>query len=614
MSMNERKLPFLERVRQGVLVVDGSVRAELERRGLNAHLPEVYTIKNPVIIEEIQRHFLDAGAELLQTNTLKANRFALAAENLADKVYEINRKAVWITRTIALHKAYVAGVVGPTNRHMAPIGTITHDEVHQSFVEQIVALVDGGADVLMLKSFVDLEELEIAIRAAKYVRSDLPLIAMKTFPEDGSVLATSYPQRVAERLLSHNVDCIGSNGTVGPQRMVSIIQSLGDPGVPLCALPDIGIPTMTRGRTVYHADPAYVSSVARRLVEQGVRIIGADGGATSDIVKAIADATREVAVGSKFVSARIHEADSSAEDVDGTSSRFAGKIASDYVSTVELDVPRGSDMSALIESAEYLKGKGVDAVNISDGARARLRINPIALSYAIQSQTGMECITHIACRDRNMVALQSDLLAAHALGLRNILAVTGDPTHIGDFPLATSVYDIDSVGLIRAVARMNAGRDLSGNVLGTRTRFSISCAVNPLADDIGYEISRLEQKVSEGCTIAFSQPLFELEVLERFRRRIEHLPVKFMLGVIPLRTIRHAEFLHYEVPGMTVPEVIRERMRKHAASTEAASREGIEIAVEFLQRAKSMSDGVYLMPPFKKYDMALEILERVTSM
>lgn len=216
MSMNERKLPFLERVRQGVLVVDGSVRAELERRGLNAHLPEVYTIKNPVIIEEIQRHFLDAGAELLQTNTLKANRFALAAENLADKVYEINRKAVWITRTIALHKAYVAGVVGPTNRHMAPIGTITHDEVHQSFVEQIVALVDGGADVLMLKSFVDLEELEIAIRAAKYVRSDLPLIAMKTFPEDGSVLATSYPQRVAERLLSHNVDCIGSNGTVGP--------------------------------------------------------------------------------------------------------------------------------------------------------------------------------------------------------------------------------------------------------------------------------------------------------------------------------------------------------------------------------------------------------------
>jgi homocysteine S-methyltransferase len=331
-------------------------------------------------------------------------------------------------------------------------------------------------------------------------------------------------------------------------------------------------------------------------------------------VKAIADATREVAVGSKFVSARIHEADSSAADVDGTSSRFAGKIASDYVSTVELDVPRGSDMSALIESAEYLKGKGVDAVNISDGARARLRINPIALSYAIQSQTGMECITHIACRDRNMVALQSDLLAAHALGLRNILAVTGDPTHIGDFPLATSVYDIDSVGLIRAVARMNAGRDLSGNVLGTRTRFSIFCAVNPLADDIGYEISRLEQKVSEGCTIAFSQPLFELEVLERFRKRIEHLPVKFMLGVIPLRTIRHAEFLHYEVPGMTVPEVIRERMRKHAASTEAASREGIEIAVEFLQRAKSMSDGVYLMPPFKKYDMALEILERVTSM
>ena len=611
MTIHDKKPTFAERLQHGVLVADGSIRAELELRGLNAILPEAYNIKNPVVVEEIQRHFLEAGAELLQTNTLRANRFALEAENLADKVYEINRKAVWITRTIALNRAYVAGVVGPTNRYLTPVGTLTRDDVHQAFVEQIVALVDGGADVLMLKSFIDLEELEIAIQAAKYVRSDIPLIALKTFPEDGSVLATSYPQIIAERLMSLNVDSLGSNGTVGPQRMVTIIQSLGNPLVPLCALPDIGIPTITKGRTVYHADPAYVSSVAQRLVEQGVTIIGADGGATSAIVKAIADATRDVRIGSKRVSAK-ERAISAESDTDNTTgSVIAENIGSKFVATVELDVPRGSDMTALVESAAYLKEKGIDAVNISDGARARLRINPIALSYAIQSQTGMECITHIACRDRNMVALQSDMLAAHALGLRNILAVTGDPTHIGDFPLATSVYDIDSVGLIRTLRRMNSGRDLSGNVLGSTTRFSISCAVNPLADDLEFEIGRLEQKVAEGCTIAFSQPLFEVEALERFRAKIDHIPVRFMLGVIPLRTIRHAEFLHYEVPGMTVPETIRRRMQNCSTSTEAASREGIEIAVEFLEHAKTMCDGVYLMPPFKKYDMALEILQRI---
>ncbi|MFM7774140.1 MAG: methylenetetrahydrofolate reductase, partial [Candidatus Kapaibacterium sp.] len=351
--------------------------------------------------------------------------------------------------------------------------------------------------------------------------------------------------------MSQDVDCVGSNGTVGPQRMVSIIQALGNPAVPMCALPDIGIPTVSGGRTMYHADPAYVSSVARRLVEQGVCIIGADGGATTEIVKAVADATRHVVVGSNVVALRVQETRPAPDVPEEPASRIATDIMTRYVSTVELDVPRGSDMSALIESASYLKANGVDAVNISDGARARLRINPIALSSAIQSQTGMECITHMACRDRNMVALQSDLLAAHALGLRNVLAVTGDPTHIGDFPLATSVYDIDSIGLIRAVSRMNEGRDLSGNLLGTTTRFSISCAVNPLADDLDLEIARLERKVEEGCTIAFSQPLFELDVLERFRTRISHLPVRFMLGVIPLRTIRHAEFLHYEVPGMT---------------------------------------------------------------
>ncbi len=610
MSMN-KPLSFKERLQQGVVVADGSVQAELVRRGLNEFPPDVYNLKNPVVVEEIHRLFVDAGAELVQTNTRFANRFALASASLSDKVYEINRKGVWIARTIALHRAYVAGVIGPTGKILAPVGTLSREMAHQAFVEQIVALIDGGADVLMFKSFIDIDELEIALAAARFVKAEIPVIALKTFPEDGSVLATHYPREVAERLAKHDVIALGSNGTVGPQRMVSIMQAIGDCGTPLCALPDIGIPTMVKGRPVYHADPAYVSEVAVRLVEQGVSIIGADGGATYEHIKAISEATRNVVVGSKHVAHKLVEEHEKSGDTADTRSAFGKNISKKFLWTVELDIPRGTDIEGLVEAAKYLQQHNFDAVNISDGARARLRMNPVAISHAIQQQSGMECITHIACRDRNMVALQSDMLAAHSLGIRNILAVTGDPAHIGDFPLATSVYDIDSIGLIRTLSRMNGGRDLSGNSLRTRTQFSICCAVNPVAEDLDHEIARLAQKAAEGCEVAFSQPMFELDLVERFRERSAHIPIRFMVGVIPLRTVRHAEFLHYEVPGMTVPAAIRERMRAAGPATEAASKEGVAIAVEFLQAASKLADGAYLMPPFKKYEMAVEIMQRV---
>ncbi len=608
---SEQPKSFEERLAQGVVVADGSIHSELIRRGFEEFPPDLYNLKNPVVVEEIHRLFVDAGAELVQTNTRYANRFALAAASLSDKVYEINRKAVWIARTIALHRAWVAGVVGPTGRKLAPVGNLKADTAHQAFVEQIVALIDGGADVLLFKSFIDIEELEIAVSAARFVNTSIPLIALKTFPEDGSVLATEYPREIADRLAAHKVICLGSNGTVGPQRMVSIMQAIGDIEVPLCALPDIGIPTIVKGRPVYHADPNYVSEVAVRLVEQGVRIIGADGGATYEHIKAIADAVRSVVPGSKKVVQKTKPTVNSDEPIPDTRSNFGKQLSQKFLWTVELDIPRGADIDGLIDSARYLRDHGFDAVNISDGARARLRMNPVAISHAIQRETSMECVTHIACRDRNMVALQSDMLAAHILGIRNILAVTGDPTHIGDFPLATSVYDIDSVGLIRSLSRMNGGRDLSGNALGARTQFTICCAVNPAAEDLDHEIERLVRKAAEGCEVAFSQPLFEYALLERFREKTAHLPIRFMLGVIPLRTLRHAEFLHYEVPGMTVPASIRERMRSAGTSTETASREGIEIAVEFLKQARPLVDGAYLMPPFKKYDMAVEIMRRI---
>jgi homocysteine S-methyltransferase len=327
-------------------------------------------------------------------------------------------------------------------------------------------------------------------------------------------------------------------------------------------------------------------------------------------VRAIAEAVAGIEIGSAPFSVKRTHAQAAAELASPAPTTFMQSITERRVFTVELDVPRGLDMSSVIDGARYLREHGIDAVNISDGARARLRMSPIAISKLVAEQTGMECISHLACRDRNMVALQSELIGAHEMGIRNILAVTGDPTHIGDFPSATSVYDVDSIGLVRAMGHMNHGKDLMGNPLGSRTGFCISCAVNPAADDLDREIDRLAMKAEQGAHVAFSQPIFDVELLERFLDRIKDIDIRFMLGIIPLRTIRHAEFLHYEVPGMTIPGWVRERMGT-AANTEDATDIGIDIAVDFLQSALARVNGVYLMPPFKKYDIAVRILSRL---
>ena len=594
----------------GALVSDGSMALELAKRGFTERPCDRYNLTSGVIVERIHSEFIDAGARLVQTNTWHANRFALESSMLAARVTEINRKGAWLARSAAGTRAIVAGVIGPSGRLMRPLGPIEPDDLRSSFQEQISALLASNVDVLMLKSFIDVDELEIAIDVVRSQSQHIPLIALKSFPEDGSVLAGSFPSDVAHRLRGHGVQAIGSNGTVGPQRMIGIIESLRVSDVPLVAIPDIGIPTIIDGQPVYNAEPSYVASAARRLVEHGAAIIGADGGADIEQIRAIAEAVAGVEIGSAPISVKRAHAQAADELASPAPTPFMQAITERRVFTVELDVPRGLDMSSVIDGAQYLRDHGIDAVNISDGARARLRMSPIAISKLVAEKTGMECISHLACRDRNMVALQAELIGAHEMGIRNILAVTGDPTHIGDFPSATSVYDVDSIGLVRALGHMNHGKDLMGNPLGSRTGFCISCAVNPAADDLDREIDRLAMKAEQGAHVAFSQPIFDVELLEKFLDRIKNINIRFMLGIIPLRTIRHAEFLHYEVPGMTIPSWVRDRMRT-AASTEEATDIGIDIAVEFLQSALARVNGVYLMPPFKKYDIAVRILSRL---
>jgi len=602
---------LLQRMKSGPMVTDGSMAVELARRGFTERPCDRYNLTSPVVIEKIYHDFIDAGATLLQSNTLNANRYALESSMLSARVHEINRKGVWLARGAATTRAIVAGVVGPSGRFMRPLGPLDATDLRACFTEQISALLAASADVIMLKSFIDLDELEIAIDAVRSLSIDIPLIALKSFPEDGSVLSGAYPSEVAHRLTCHGVHAIGSNGTVGPQRMLGIVQSLRVSEVPLVAIPDVGIPTIVDGISHYNAEPTYVAEAARRLVEHGASIIGADGGAAVEHIRAIALAVHGSIVGSAPASIIKQRPVDAELQKPPTPTGFHSGLGKRLMTTVELDVPRGLDMSSVIEGARYLKEHGFDAVNISDGARARLRMSPIAISKLVHDATGMECITHLACRDRNMVALQSELLGAHELGVRNILAVTGDPTHIGDFPRATSVYDVDSIGLVRALGRMNTGCDLMNNPLGTPTGFSIACAVNPAAEDLEREIDRLMMKAEQGAHVAFSQPIFDEGLLLKFLERIKNVDIKFMIGVIPLRTLRHAEFLHYEVPGMTIPAWVRERMAAAGERTEHATSVGIEIAVEFLSKILNDVDGVYLMPPFKKYEIAVRILHEI---
>ncbi len=608
--MPPQRPTFQERLVHGQpLIAVGSVELEVQQR--TQERMELLAVQAPLVLEDVFQKFVEAGAELVLTPTERASRLWLAQLDRADKVYELNRKAVWIARKAAGQKAYVAGVVGPPPQMLTPIGSLTPDILRRAVAEQAIALLDGGCEVIILKSFVELDELLIALEAVAPLVNGTPIIAMKAFPEDGAVLATSFPADVARLLASQPVVAVGASGTVGPQRMRSIIAAMRHgTQLPIAALPDTSIPTISRGAATYHSDVDYVARVVRQLASLGVRIVGTNRGTTCAHIRAIAEALSSETLTLSEPPPSRREAHLIPAATPPEPSRFATSLRSRFVVTVELDIPRGLDMNSVFEGAALLHRQGIDAVNISDGARARLRINPIILSALIQQQIGIECITHLACRDRNMVALQSDLLGAASLGVKNILAVSGDPTHIGDFPRATTVGDLDSIGLIRALRMMNCGRDLSGNPLGSTTNFCIACACNPCADDLERELDRLAQKVAEGAEAIFTQPVFDTELWLRFYERVQTLPARILVGVLPLRSVRHAEFLHYEVPGMIIPPWARERLGK-APSPAHAAEEGICIAAEFLAAVRPYIHGVYLMPPFKRYDVAIEVLRRV---
>lgn len=606
--------PIADVIGRRILVFDGAMGTMLYAEGVPfTHCFDEMNLARPEVVRRVHQAYVDAGADIIETNTFGGNRFRLAEHGLEKQVAAINLAGARLAREAAGTRAWVAGAVGPIGKPMAPIGVIPPEEAEAAFREQVAALVEGGVDLIVIETISDLHEMERAIAAVRSVKADLPIIAQMTFSEEGKTLIGNKPTEIARRLSDLGVSAVGANCSVGPQGILDVIEKMaGASRVPLVAQPNAGLPHLVGGRLLYLASPEYFEEYTRRLVESGVSLIGGCCGTTPEHVRAI----RRGAEGLTPVSTRSQSAPGVIEVIETESrksaapaaerSSFGSKLGRRFVISVEIDPPRGLDLEKYLQGALLLRQKGADAINIADSPLGRARMAPMAMGYLVERDAGIESIIHVCCRDRNLLGLQSELMGAHALGLRNLMLITGDPVLAGDYLKASNVFDLDAIGLIRMAAALNRGVDLSGKSVDRPTEFLIGCGANPTAPDIDIDIERLRQKVAAGADYIFTQPLYDPLDLERYLARIPDIKVPICVGVLPLRNHRHAEFLHNEVPGMRVPESIREEMRRAGENGAAA---GVAISRRFLTEVRSMVAGTYLMPPFNRFDMAVDVME-----
>jgi homocysteine S-methyltransferase len=624
--MDARDTDFLSALGEQVLVGDGGMGTYLHQRAdlpMDRCFPE-QNLSNAKLVESIHAEYFAAGARVLRTNTYGAHRISLAAAGLQDDIRQINIHGARLARQASDHRAWVLGCIGPLGRPLAPIGRTTPAEAEAAFREQAEYLAEGGVDAIIIETIADMREMEAAVAGVR-AACDLPLIAQKTFTEDGTTLMGHFPGEVAQALNELDIDVMGANCSLGPHAYAAILERMALAAEkPLSIFPAAGVPVRDRKSVRYEASPRYLAEHSVRFAQLGARLIGGCCGYTPAHIEAVAAALAEHGSAERregVAISRVSAIEATREPEELTErSRLSRRMGRELVVTVEMDIPRGHDMSTLIEGARFLESHGVDALNVTDGARARLRLHPMVICHQIEQEVGIETIMHYACRDRNVLGMQSEILGAATLGLRNILIVSGDPTAIGDYPKATSVFEVDSSGLSRIVTGLNTGRDMAGNLIGRPTSFYIIVAANPMAENMDVEIERLRRKADAGAHCVYTQPIFELGTLETFLERTRDLHLPVAVGVLPLRTARHAEFLHNEVPGIDIPEEFRVRMSAAAvgegdseaaaeAARKAQTEEGIAIAVEFVEAARSMVDGIYLMPPFKRYEIVPRIME-----
>jgi len=605
---------LLSRIKQSPVLCDGAMGTLLYAKGIfiNRSYDEL-NLSQPDLIRGIHHDYLQAGAEIVETNTFGANSFRLARHSLADKVRDINRTGARLAREAAKSfDVWVAGSVGPLGTRIEPLGKTSFQEARDAFREQIQALVEGGVDLLILETFGYLEEIHQAMLAARDVAPSLPLVAQVTIDEDGNCLDGSDPETFAPKLAEWGADVIGCNCSVGPVAMLDAIERVrAATSLPLAAQPNAGIPRSVEGRNIYLCSPEYMASYARKYVASGVRIVGGCCGTTPDHIRVMKSALRVGEARGKTASAHVSGGPAPratpAVPLEKRSALGAKLARGEFVTMVEIVPPKGTDISKEVEGARFLKSVGVDAVNIPDSPRASARMSNQALSLLIQREVGIDAILHYTCRDRNVLCIQSDLLGAAAVGIRNLICITGDPPKMGNYPDATAVFDVDAIGLVNIVRSLNHGLDLGRNPIGTGTGFVIGVGANPGLTDLDEEIRRFEYKVEAGAEYAVTQPVFDLRLLENFLRRIEHCRIPVVAGIWPLVSVRNAEFMKNEL-RVSVPDSILERISR-AQTPEAARAEGVAIAREMLIAARQMVQGAQISAPMGRYSSAVDVLE-----
>ena len=615
--VTSKSAEFRERLDRGILVADGAMGTMLYGKGvfINRCFDEL-NLSSPSMVKEIHQDYVKAGAEILETNTFGANRVRLGAFGLTEKLREINHAGVRLAREAARENVYVAGAIGPMGVQIEPLGPMSFSEARTVFREQAEALVEAGVDLLILETFCSLDELREAIFASREVAGpEMVIVAQVTIDDYGNMHDGADPATFTSKLDEWPADVIGLNCSAGPKVMLETIEKMVKYSrKPASAMPNAGHPAVVEGRNIYLCSPEYMAQYARRFLWAGVRIVGGCCGTTPEHIKLIRSEVRSLQPISRNITVTVEEPKVKAQALPkvpvAQKSKLGAKLAAgQFVSFVEILPPRGVDASKEIAGAKLCAEHGIDCINVPDGPRASARMSAQVTCQLIQQQAGIEAVLHFCCRDRNILGIQSELLGAHAAGVRNLICITGDPPRMGNYPDATAVFDVDSIGLANIVNNLNHGLDIGGNPMGSQTALVLGVGANPGALNLDEELRRFEWKVQAGAEYVVTQPVFDLDLLEQFLKRIENFRIPVIAGIWPLTSYRNAEFMVNEL-RVPVPEPFMARMRS-ADSADKARQEGVAIAREMVQRVRPMVQGVQLSAPFGRYSMAIEVAEAI---
>ena len=598
----------------GPVLFDGAMGTELNARGAGPGQGyEELNLVQPSLVLGVHRDYIAAGADVIETNTFRANRFGLGEFYLEGQVREINLAGARLARdarNASGRPVLVAGSIGPLGRPIEPVGAIKRSSAERIFAEQIQALVDGGVDLLVFETFTGLSELELAVRVARELTPSTPVLAHLSFDDEANPAeAAAALVRALEPL---GVLAVGANCGSGPQAAINVTQHLAAAGArTTSAMPNAGLPERVGGRLVYATGPEYFAEAAARLVSSGARIVGGCCGTTPGHIARLRERLSDLGPRTA-VRTRVQTVAEPGQPARPPRSRLARDLREGrFAVSVELTPPRGIDPRRMLEGARLLKEAGVDYANVTDSAMARLRMGVISCAALVQQQVGLEAIAHFTCRDRNVMAIQSELIGAHALGIRNILALRGDPPRVGDYPNATPVWDVNAVGLITILANLNRGLDANGTPIGERASFHVGAAVNPSAEDFERELRLLRRKLAAGAEFIVTNPIYEPAAVDRLQAVAADVEVPVLVGVLPLLSLRHAEYLHHEVPGMTVPASVRRSLEQ---AGDRAAELGVEMAVDFLDNARGIVQGAYVIPAAARYDLAAQIVTRTREL